>query len=105
MSASELFGGLSDLAATGGAGFANATGETLFEALSRTAVDWEGVTSCDGSGSTCDLSAHIATDLGRFADRDTLFRTHGQTLCWAARTVCEPVLGRWSAGVGTRATA
>ncbi|WP_271222368.1 transglutaminase domain-containing protein [Streptosporangium carneum] len=98
LQASELFGGLDDLSRAPGGGFANDGGETLFEALSRTAVDWDGVTSPPGACSVCDLSARVLTDLGRHRSRDALFAEHGQTLCWAARTLAEPLLGRWSAG-------
>jgi hypothetical protein len=72
-------------------GFTNADGETLFDALARTAVDWDGVT-----GSTCDLSATVLADLGRFSSRDALFAAYGQALCWPIRTVAEPVLSRWA---------
>lgn len=96
VSASELFGQPGSLATTGG--FTNTDGETLFDALGRGAVDWDGVTSSPGSCSTCDLSATVLRDLGRFDSRDELFSRHGQTLCWAARTLAEPVLSRWSAG-------
>lgn len=96
LSASELFGAPSGLGAT--EGFSNADGETLFDALARGAVDWDGVTSSPGLCSTCDLSATVLRDLGRFDSRDDLFSQHGQTLCWPARTLAEPVLSRWSAG-------
>ncbi|MDF3301996.1 transglutaminase domain-containing protein [Streptomyces tropicalis] len=100
---SELFGGLDDLGAGGGGGFTNAGSETLFEALSRTAVDWDGATACPAGGAACDLSVHVLADLGRFGSRDELFARHGQTLCATARLLAEPVLGRRSAGA-TRAT-
>jgi hypothetical protein len=96
VSASELFGPAVNLATT--TGFANAGGETLFDALARGAVDWDGDTSLPGSCSSCDLSAMVLQDLGRFDSRDELFARHGQTLCWPARTLAEPVLSRWSAG-------
>jgi hypothetical protein len=89
---SELFG---PVQAT--AGFTNADGETLFDALARGAVDWDGTTSAPGSCSACDLSATVLRDLGHFDSRDELFAVHGQTLCWPARTAAEPVLGRWAA--------
>jgi hypothetical protein len=89
--------------------FTNRGGETLFDAVARTTVDWGGATaSCGAPGTpltpgtpatTCDLSAQVQVDLGHFDSRDELFVRHGQTLCLAARTVSEPVLGRWSAGV------
>ncbi|MFC8951947.1 hypothetical protein ACFT8P_04770 [Streptomyces sp. NPDC057101] len=78
-------------------GFTNAGPETLFEAVARTTVDWDAPAACAGSA-PCDLSAHLRTDLGRFGSRDELFARHGQTLCLPARTLAEPVLGRWGAG-------
>jgi transglutaminase-like putative cysteine protease len=98
LAASELFGGLDELSESG-AGFTNADAETLFEALSRTAIDWDGTTACPATGATCDLSAHVLDDLGRFDSRDALFARHGQTLCGTARLLAEPVMGRRSAGV------
>ncbi len=96
ISATELFGDISDLAQIGN-GFSNAGGETLFDALSRTAVDWEGHTSAHGACSACDLSTHVVSDLGRFNSRDELFATYGQTLCWGARRLAEPMMSRSSA--------
>jgi transglutaminase-like putative cysteine protease len=99
VSASQLF----DPADPAAAGFTNAGVETLFDALARGAVDWDGTTSSPGACSSCDLSTTVVADLGLFASRDDLFAAHGQTLCWPARTLAEPVLSRWSAG--TRAAA
>ncbi|MGH3988157.1 MAG: transglutaminase-like domain-containing protein [Pseudonocardiaceae bacterium] len=79
--ASELFGSLADLSDRQQEGFTNSDGETLFEALTRTAIDWDGATSAPGSCSGCDLSAWVVADLGRFEDRAALFNAHGQTLC------------------------
>ncbi|MER7945897.1 transglutaminase domain-containing protein [Streptomyces sp. NPDC096079] len=93
----ELFTGLAPSAH--GGGFTNSGAETLFEAVARTTVDWDAPAACAGSA-PCDLSAHLRTDLGRFDSRDELFDRHGQTLCLPARTLAEPVLGRWSAGAG-----
>lgn len=104
---SELFGGLDELRQRRDGGFTNAGAETLFEALSRTAVDWDGATACgaDASGAaSCDLSAHVLKDLGHFDSRDEFFARHGQTLCGPARWVAEPVLGRRSAGARPAAT-
>ncbi|MGW7074759.1 transglutaminase domain-containing protein [Streptomyces sp. NPDC054866] len=95
---SELFGGLDELRERRAGGFTNAGAETLFEALSRTAVDWDGATACGADAASCDLSAHVLDDLGHFDSRDDLFARHGQTLCRPARWVAEPVLGRRSAG-------
>ncbi|MFJ6572512.1 transglutaminase domain-containing protein [Streptomyces sp. NPDC091292] len=96
---SELFGGLDELSEETSGGFTNSGTETLFEALSRTAIDWDGTTVCPAGGTTCDLSAYVLADLGHFDSRDQLFARHGQTLCGMARLLAEPVLGRRSAGV------
>jgi len=93
---SELFGTLVELADGSSSGFTNAGGETLFEALPRTALDWDGRTSELATCSGCDLSARVLTDLGLYNSRDLLFHEHGQTLSWVARTLVEPILGRWS---------
>ncbi|CAL9344423.1 transglutaminase domain-containing protein [Streptomyces sp. enrichment culture] len=98
LTVSELFGGLDELSRGDGAGFTNAGAETLFEALSRTAIDWDGATACPAGASACDLSAHVLADLGHFDSRDELFARHGQTLCATARLLAEPVLGRHAAG-------
>ncbi|MBT2368985.1 transglutaminase domain-containing protein [Streptomyces sp. ISL-10] len=98
---SELFGGLAELSSRPGGGFTNAGAETLFEALSRTAIDWDGATACPADAAACDLSAHVVADLGRFDSRDDLFTRHGQTLCRAARLVAEPVMGRRAAGAAS----
>ncbi|MFJ9822600.1 transglutaminase domain-containing protein [Streptomyces sp. NPDC101151] len=98
LTVSELYGGLDELS-EGQGGFTNAGAETLFEALSRTAIDWDGATVCPAAGAACDLSAYVLADLGHFDSRDELFARHGQTLCGMARLLAEPVLGRRSAGV------
>ncbi|MYW68599.1 transglutaminase domain-containing protein [Streptomyces sp. SID8379] len=95
---SELFAEAGTSAGHVGGGFTNAGPETLFEALSRTAVDWDGAAPCSASAGACDLSAYVLTDLGHFDSRDDLFDRHGQTLCATARLVAEPVLGRRAAG-------
>ncbi|MFI6408448.1 transglutaminase domain-containing protein [Streptomyces sp. NPDC050548] len=95
LAVSELFGSLGELSDGGAAGFTNSGSETLFEALSRTAVDWDGATTlCPTGGAGCDLSAYVVADLGRFDSRDELFARHGQTLCPVARVLAEPVMGR-----------
>ncbi|MEU3604374.1 transglutaminase domain-containing protein [Streptomyces sp. NPDC035033] len=91
-------GGPAGDAGDGVGAFANTGAETLFEAVARTGVDWDAPAACDGASGACDLSAHLRTDLGRFTSRDELFARYGQTLCRPARTLAEPVLGRWSAG-------
>lgn len=88
----ELFGPLTALAAS--PGFSNDSGETLFDAVSRTAIDWDGVT-CE-TGGACDLSATVLADLGRFDSRDELFRRHGQTLSGPLTRLIDPVLSRWA---------
>ena len=93
---SELFGTLAALAAGSQPGFTNDGGETLFDALPRTALDWDGRTRELGTCSACDLSARVVADLGLYESRDQLFREEGQTLSWLARVLTEPVLGRWS---------
>ncbi|MFE7856442.1 transglutaminase domain-containing protein [Streptomyces sp. NPDC057403] len=98
LSASELFGSLDELSVRRADGFSNAGAETLFDALSRTPIDWDGTTPCPASGAGCDLSGHVLADLGRFDSRDELFARHGQTLCATARLLAEPVLGRRGAG-------
>lgn len=100
--AEELFGPVGALSA--GGGFTNADGETPFDALGRSAVDWDGATSSPGQCLACDLSAEVLLDLGRYGSRDDLFAGHGQTLCWSARTAADPVLSRWSAGASSRAS-
>ena len=96
---SELFAGAGEPGGRVGGGFTNAGPETLFEALSRTGVDWDGATACPASGGPCDLSAYLLRDLGHFDTRDELFARHGQTLCGPARLLAEPVLGRRAAGL------
>lgn len=98
LTVSELFGDLDELSEGSGGGFTNTGAETLFEALSRTAIDWDGATVCPAAGAACDLSAHVLADLGHFDSRDELFAQHGQTLCGMARLLAEPILGRRSAG-------
>jgi hypothetical protein len=73
----ELYGSLPELADRNHDGFTNATGETLFEAVSRTAVDWYGRTSCSPTDASCDLSSFVLADDGIFPSRDAIFDTHG----------------------------
>ncbi|MEU5148961.1 transglutaminase domain-containing protein [Streptomyces yangpuensis] len=98
LTVSELLGGLRPVAAERGGGFTNAGPETLFEALSRTAIDWDAVPAAcpsgGGAGAACDLSAYVVADLGHYTSRDDLFARHGQTLCAPARLIADPVLGR-----------
>ncbi|MFF5303281.1 transglutaminase domain-containing protein [Streptomyces sp. NPDC013161] len=98
LTVSELFGDLDELNESSGGGFTNTGPETLFEALSRTAIDWDGTTVCPATGPSCDLSAYVLTDLGHFDSRDALFAQHGQSLCGTARLLAEPIMSRRSAG-------
>lgn len=95
----ELFAGSGQPRGRTSGGFTNAGPETLFEALSRKGVDWDGATARPASDGSCDLSAYLLTDLGRFDSRDELFAQHGQTLCGPARLLAEPLLGRQAAGL------
>lgn len=89
-SAAELFG---PIGCRGGGRFANRGGETLFEAVGRCAVDWDGRTHDDDY----DLSRFVRADLGYFADRDEAFARVGQTLNAPARVLADPVLRRIAA--------
>ncbi|MFE0023263.1 transglutaminase domain-containing protein [Amycolatopsis sp. NPDC059021] len=91
----ELFGGIT-ASATGTAAFTNTGAETLFDAVARTAVDWDGLTCTPGNPSACDLSATVLADLGRFDSRDELFARHGQTLCGPITALADPILSRWA---------
>lgn len=73
--------------------FTNAGAETLFDAIGRTGVAWGG----DCADGVCDLSGWVVERLGYFDHRDELFAQQGQTLCWTARTIGEPVLSYRSA--------
>ncbi|MEV5497484.1 transglutaminase domain-containing protein [Nonomuraea fuscirosea] len=90
VSVSELYGDLDALRA--GGRFTNTAGETLFDAVARTAVDWDGAT-CPA----CDLSGHVRADLGFFDSRDDLFDEHGQTLCAPVRVPADLVMRRRAA--------
>nr|WP_167473105.1 transglutaminase domain-containing protein [Nocardia arthritidis] len=95
ISVGELFGQMTELATTA-TGFTNKGGETLFDAVARTAVDWDGLTCASGSPSACDLSATVLMDLGRFDSRDELFARNGQTLCGPLTALADPFLSRWA---------
>jgi hypothetical protein len=73
----ELYGSLPELADRNHDGFTNATGETLFEAVSRTAIDWYGQTSYSTTSASCDLSDFVVADDGIFPSRDAVFDTYG----------------------------
>ncbi|MEV4582583.1 transglutaminase domain-containing protein [Nonomuraea jabiensis] len=87
---SELYGDLCALRA--GGRFSNTGRETLFDTISRTAVDWDGTIS-----SSCDLSGHVRADLGYFDSRDDLFKQHGQTLCLPVRIPADLIMSRRAA--------
>lgn len=89
-SASELFG---PIGCRGGGGFANRGAETLFEAIGRCAIDWDGRTHDD----PYDLSRFVRADHGFFADRDEAFARLGQTLNAPARMLVDPILRRIAA--------
>lgn len=91
----ELYGSLEDMAVCG-LGFTNADGETLFDAIDGTAIDWDGRTGV----ASCDLSAVVKRDLGYFDSRDELFRSRGQTLAWLPRRLVDPFLSRRGAAAG-----
>ncbi|MFD9959859.1 transglutaminase domain-containing protein [Amycolatopsis sp. NPDC058986] len=90
----ELFGDIT--ASATAAAFTNTGAETLFDAVARTAVDWDGLTCTPGNPSACDLSATVLTDLGRFDSRDELFARNGQTLCGPLTALADPFLSRWA---------
>ncbi|WP_351225751.1 transglutaminase domain-containing protein [Streptomyces sp. NPDC002133] len=97
VSVSELYAPLGTLGAANPRGFTNSGPQTLFEALSSTAVDWDGSTCDSDSCSSFDLSAVVREDLGRFSSRDALFAAHGQTLCPPARIIGGALMGRRAA--------
>jgi transglutaminase-like putative cysteine protease len=90
-SAAELFGAIG---CRGGGAFRNTGAETLFEAVGRCAVDWDGAAA---AGDAYDLSRFVRADLGRFADRDEVFARFGQTLCAPSRAVVDPIMRRIAA--------
>jgi hypothetical protein len=64
--------------------FAN-DGESLFEAVGVSAIDWDGATSVGGTIASRDLSEMVGEDLGLFDSRDDLFATHrtmGRPIVW-----------------------
>ena len=92
LSASELFETMTALADANPTGFTN-KGETLFDALMTTAIDWDGQTAAQPGCAACDLSSRVLIDLGYFNSRDELFATNGQTLCAPVRAIAGPMLG------------
>lgn len=83
--ASELFG---SIGCNGGGGFVNSGSETLFEAVGRCAVDWDG----KASESEYDLSRYVVDDLGTYNSRDALFDAVGETLNPLAKALLNPPL-------------
>lgn len=73
--------------------FSNSGEETLFDAAARAHIRWGG----EDTPGCLDLSRFVRQSLGIFDSRDDLFDIYGQTLNRPARTVLEPLLGRWGA--------
>lgn len=71
----ELFGDAQALAAADPSGFAN-DGETLFEAVEHTSVDFLGKT-CGPACASTSLQRWVLGDAGVFDARDDLFAAHG----------------------------
>ncbi len=89
-SASDLFG---PIGCRGGGAFTNTGSETLFEAIGRCAIDWDG----RDHPSEFDLSNFVRTDQGYFQDRDAAFARLGQTLAPPFLVLMDPLLRRVSA--------
>lgn len=89
-SASDLFG---SIGCRSGAAFTNTGSETLFEAIGRCAVDWDGRSGV----SEFDLSRFVRVDHGYFDDRDAAFARLGQTLAPAFLIMLDPWLRRAAA--------
>jgi hypothetical protein len=89
----ELYGPLSELAERGGSGFTNAASETLFDAVSRTAVDWHGQTRSCATGAPCDLSMFVVADDGIFPSRDAVFDHYGLLLHQLGGCLFELIFG------------
>lgn len=87
---SELFG---PIGCRGGRPFTNHDSETLFEAIGRCAVDWDG----QAGNEAYNLSRFVRADYGYFANRDDAFGQLGQTLCMPSRLIADSVLRHVSA--------
>ena len=72
----ELFGPADALASASPAGFTN-DGETLFEAVEHTSVDFLGKTCGAGCAVSTSLQRFVLGDAGIFDARDDLFAAHG----------------------------
>ena len=99
MDFAELYGSLSELAKHNHEGFSNTTGETLFEAVGRTAVDWYGQTRCTSPAATCDLSGFVVADGGIFSSRDAVFDQYGLFLHQPGGCLFELLFGGQNAAV------
>lgn len=88
--ASELFG---PIGCRGGGAFTNRGAETLFEAVGRCAIDWDG----RAGDASYDLSQFVRAHYGYFRHRDDVFALLGQTLCAPSRKVADPLLRRIAA--------
>jgi transglutaminase-like putative cysteine protease len=76
MGAESIFGAVGKLAREHPERFAN-NGESLFDAIEHTAIDFDGQTrSCPGA--QCDLSQFVIGEAGMYATRDALFAGHPQ---------------------------
>ena len=89
----ELYGPLPQLAEHDPNGFTNSTGETLFEAVSRTAIDWHGHASCSSTSASCDLSGFVVADDGIFSSRDAVFHHYGLFLHQPGGCLFELIFG------------
>lgn len=91
----ELYGSTEELAMRSSDGFSNA-GETLFEAVAHTAIDFYGKSQQCGvicSTTRFDLSRFVVGDEGLFDTRDELFATFGSLqYSWRGR-IFEAVFG------------
>jgi hypothetical protein len=91
----ELYGSTEELAMKSSDGFSNA-GETLFEAVAHTAVDFYGKSQQCGvvcSTTSFDLSRYVVGEEGLFDTRDELFAKHGSLQnSWRGR-IFEVVFG------------
>ena len=91
VSVSEVFGSLDELRdRSNDLRFAN-DGESLFEAIGLTAIDWDGETSSEGATASCDLSNVVGEDLGLFDSRDEVFESHRTARRTVVRMI-DPVL-------------
>ncbi|QTV79386.1 hypothetical protein [Microbacterium sp. NIBRBAC000506063] len=76
-----------------GGAFTSRGAETLFEAVGRCAIDWDG----RAGDASYDLSQFVRAHYGYFRHRDDVFALLGQTLCAPSRKVADPLLRRIAA--------